>query len=1048
MTPHQRFRQGNTVVSIAVRKDKASGEAYSRITDTHKFFPGASLFSVNGVFLNYLEDEEEQEYEPKRIAHYPDHVIDVVVPGSLNASTASSVNLSGRTMAQTGSRNSSHPTQLLTNDGMELSVSVSNLSLRPYSVHTSTLARPATYSLERSAPLSLSTSTAVARQTISTTRSMTTLSAIASNITHIQQQLTQSTDQQSNHHQTLLQQLFYMVQQQNEMLKEQAASKEREEQMLREQAESKLRDEKLLRMQQETIDRLIVAQQRIEAILVQNYELHEYPIPRLFVILPDSYEKWDPRNIMAERFRLFFLCECGDHCNPSVGSTTSSGQLTITATASSTPVPVRGSVHLAKHEGYELSRPKEFFDRYGPYVLGMLRMLKHCLAVATVAAPAIALVESGVKDVMDGVKSISERTIMAVDMSINFLEQKLDENVTGDGISKTMAASQEEEDMFSGLTALEGADLRRLDSFLRKKDADKILGNLYRITLETGHVKWVCLHHYRQVYRETAMASFLQCVETNGGTYDPQFGKVTITLKSSTATKDFFSRLSTQAPAVTGLRVMLDWSFGSTDLVMLVDKIAQSNIQELELNLMELDDPSLLGSLFRPGKGRYHSLLGLLSNDRIRRLAFVDVDLIGPRTSSLPKTHRPSLLQSFHYSGYVSNFDDSRLAEIISLCPGLADVRLGSVVYHSNGIPKVDRALGSLSKMKILHRCRLYDDFEVEIKDTTAPYGAIALRELTDIGMPYPTGPAGLLEAAIQRSAATLEVLILYSKSTSQVVDLAQICDISSSTTLVNGLPFVRLTHLELLVYMTTDSLDLMAHLLPSLSLVHLGVSWFTCSLLSEVSLVSLRSLRAQYVENSFLDPFYHRVLSSSMPCQIQNLWFYGIATSQGLANILADLPLRRLHLQDPKDDNILEMVLPRLDLSQLQVLIIDYHKFGPEMEAVLAARSTEFTDGFVLQLDHKGKMEKSEAQKLNARESQGSMTKLPRHRIRVVDNCTWLVLLYILRLIHYPLHIQQTAQARSRYGLDKIPHYRAHTSQLSTSSILNLVDFRSPLPE
>ncbi|KAF9107806.1 hypothetical protein BGX30_008716, partial [Mortierella sp. GBA39] len=163
--------------------------------------------------------------------------------------------------------------------------------------------------------------------------------------------------------------------------------------MLKEQAESKLREEQLLGMQQETIDRLVVAQQRIEAILVQNYELHEYPIPRLFVILPDSYEKWDPRNFMAERFRLFFLCECGDHCNTRTGSMTSSGQLTIAAAASSTPVPVRSSIHLAKHEGYELSRPTKFFDRYGPYVLGMLRTLKHCLVIATAAAPVVALAE-------------------------------------------------------------------------------------------------------------------------------------------------------------------------------------------------------------------------------------------------------------------------------------------------------------------------------------------------------------------------------------------------------------------------------------------------------------------------------------------------------------------------------------------------------------------------------------------------------------------------------------------------------------------------------
>ncbi|KAF9545709.1 hypothetical protein EC957_010572 [Mortierella hygrophila] len=918
---------------------------YIREKDVQKVFPGATLFKVNGFIIYNLEDDNEKEYEPKRIGYYPDDVIKVVIPVLTHIHTTPSVDLSGGTMAQTGSRNPSHPSQLLTDDGMDLSVS--NLSLRPYPVHTATLARSATYSFERPSKSSISSPNTIAHQSASVPRPMAALSAIASDITTIQHQLTHSTDQQSAHHQELLEQLV-------QLLKEQAASKEREEQMLREQAESKLRDEQLLRMQQETIDRLVVAQQRIEAILVQNYELHEYPIPRLFVILPDSYEKWDPRNIMAERFRLFFLCECGDHCNPSVGSTTSSGQLTIAAAASSTPVPVRGSVHLANHEGYELYRPKEFFDRYGPYVLGMLRILKHCLAVAKVAAPAIALVESGVKDVMDGVTSISESMITAVDISIDFLEKKLDENATGDGISKTMALSQEEEDMFSGLTALEGADLRRLDSFMKKKDADKILGNLCRITLETGHVKWVCLHHYRQVYREAAMASFLQCVETNGGTYDPQFGEVTITLKSSIATKDFFSRLSTQAPAVTGLRVTLNWSFGSVDLGMLVDMIAQSNIQELELDLMDFDYLSLLGSFFRPGKGRYHSLLRLLSNDRIKRLAFIEVLFIGPRTSSLPKTHSPTLLQSFRHSGWINALDDSRLAEIISLSPGLVDVRLGRVTVVSDNIPKIDQALESLSKLKVLHRYSLCNDRNVEITNTAAPYGTVALRELTDVGMPYSTGPAGLLEAAIQRSAATLEALILVS-NTNDRIDLAQICDISSPTTHVSGLPFVRLMHLELLVDMTDDSLDLMAHLLPSLSLVHLGVGRFTCSLLS----------------------------------QIQQLRLHGIAASQELANILADLPLRRLHLDDPKDDNVLEMVLPLLNLSQLQVLIIDCHKFSPEMEAVLAARSTEFTDEFVLYLNHGEEPKAHKAQVLDSREVQGSPMKLARRRVCLVDYLT-----------------------------------------------------------
>lgn len=988
MVLYQRFQHGERIEFLTPRKDKITGVLYVREKDVQRVFPSATLFKVNGIVLYYLEDENEEEYEPKRIGYYPGDVIEVVIPVLALTPTTPPADLSGRIMAQTGRRNFGPPTPIvLSTDGVEFSMS--NLSLRPYSVHTSTLSQSVKQSLERSVPFLPSSSTAVARQTVSATHPMATLSAIASNITTIQQQLTQSTDQQSSHHQQLLQQLFYMVQQQNEMLREQAASKEREEQMLREQAESKLREEQILARQQETIDRLVVAQQRIEAILVQNYELHEYPIPRLFVILPDSYEKWDPRNFMAERFRLFFLCECGDHCNPSTGSTTPSGQLTIAAADSSTPIPVRSSIHLANHEGYEFSRPTEFFDCYGAYVLGMLRILKHCLAVTAVAAPAVALAESGLKDIMDGVKAVSERTIMAVDMSIDFLEHKLDEYTAADGIAATNTMAQE--DIFSGLAALEGADLRRLDSFLRKKDAEKILGNLYRVTLETGHVKWVCLHHYRLVYSETVMASFLQCVEANGGTYDPQIGKVTITLKSSIAAKDFFSRLSTQAPAVVGLKVMLDWSFGSADLVMLVDKIAQSNIQELEVDLMELTVVPSLSSFIRPGKGKYHSLLRLLSNDNIKRLAFIAVDLIGPRTSSLPKTHRPTLLQSFHYPGWISGFDDTRLAEIISLCPGLVDVRLGVIAYDSHDIPKVDRALGSLSKLKILHRCRLYDDRNVEIKDTTAPYGTVALRELMEYGAPYPTGPAGLLEAAILRSAATLEVLVLHAQNKKRCLDLAQTCDIPSSITHISHLPFARLTHLELFVNMTADSLDLMALLLPGLSLVHLGVAQFTCSLLSEVSLISLRSLRVQNVEDSFLYPFYHRVLSSSTPCQIQRIWFNKVVISQGLVNILAYLPLRRVHISVPKSKNTLDKVLPRINLSHLQVLIIDYHKFSPEMEAVLAGRSTEFTDEFVLYLEHEIELKTGEAVTLNLREAQGSPMKLARRRVRVVDVLTTL---------------------------------------------------------
>ena len=168
---------------------------------------------------------------------------------------------------------------------------------------------------------------------------------------------------------------------------------------------------------------------------------------------------------------------------------------------------------MAKHEGYELSRPTEFYDRYGPYVLGMLKILKHCLAVAAVVAPAVALAENCVKDVMNGVKSISESTMQAVDMSIDFLEQQLGDGGASDGRPGNGSDGQDTDDIFENLAALEGAELRRLDTFLWNNDQDKILGNLYRITSDQGHVKWVCFQHYKETYRDTATTPFVESVK-------------------------------------------------------------------------------------------------------------------------------------------------------------------------------------------------------------------------------------------------------------------------------------------------------------------------------------------------------------------------------------------------------------------------------------------------------------------------------------------------------------------------------------------------------
>ncbi|KAG0270735.1 hypothetical protein BGZ95_001589 [Linnemannia exigua] len=983
MTPHQRFRLGDEIEHLAVCQDD-DGPPFSQLTDVQETFPNAVRFKLNGVTLNFLEDENRKKYEPKRIAHYPNDIIEVV------CAAPSQVSFGYTSLAPSVGVGFPSQSPSMESTGLALS----NLPLQSFStsVNTRTLTRSATFSPQRSTTPFINSPNYAAHQSASVTLSaMPLFYTMATDISQLKQQLHQSTDQHSAHHQQLLQRLIQMELKQDEML--------------REQVESKLREEQMLVRQQETIDRLIVAQQRLEAIFTQNYELHEYPIPRLFVILPDSYEKWDPRNFMAERFRLYFLCECGDHCRADAGTTTSSGRLTIAAASTSTksaPIPVKSTMHLAKHEGYELARPNEFFDRYGPYILGMLRVLKHCLAVATVVAPAVALAKDSVKDVMGDVKSLSESTMKAVDMSIDFLEQKLNDE-TVDGLAGSDGGLREE-DMFERLAALEGADLRRLDTFLRNKDTDKILGNLYRITTKEGHVKWVCLDHYREVYRETAMASFLQCVETNGGKYDLQCGKATVILRSSTAAKDFFSRLCSQASFVIALKVALKWSFGSADLAMLVDAIAKSNVRDLEVDLQDFESSIPIVSQLRPGKGRYHSLLGLLSNIKIKGLSFANIDFIGSRTSNLPTKSSPSLLQSFHFLDVIRGSDDSRLANIISHCPCLVDLRLGKILGNSDDVPAIDQIIGSLSRLKTLHRFNLYSQSSSPSvpKSNASPYGSVALREIIDYGIPYSTGRSGPLEDALRRSSTTLEVLVLRSSYETPLLDLTYITDLPPSPTNASCMPFVGLTYLDLSVNMTQDSLEFMGSVLPRIPLVHLRLGARTSALLAHTNPRYLKSLFMESLDEDALNTFYCSVCSSP-ECHLEFMTVHTFSDPRYLTvlpALVGKLVLRRLVLMG-RFDIKLDEALACLNFSQLQSLTIASQDYSWGSEAILASRASEFKDDFVVELTPL--YLPSDVYDGESRDVEGSSTKLPRHRVQRVHNHDYWEDINLPFSLHYP---------------------------------------------
>jgi len=100
------------------------------------------------------------------------------------------------------------------------------------------------------------------------------------------------------------------------------------------------KQDEMKELQLQALDRLAQLQNGVQALLTQTYELHEYPIPRLFIVLPDDRSSWNPLDFFSNKFRLYFLCECGEHTKatksniphrilPSMRDTTSSDPMSF-----------------------------------------------------------------------------------------------------------------------------------------------------------------------------------------------------------------------------------------------------------------------------------------------------------------------------------------------------------------------------------------------------------------------------------------------------------------------------------------------------------------------------------------------------------------------------------------------------------------------------------------------------------------------------------------------------------------------------------------------
>ncbi|KAF9356469.1 hypothetical protein BGX34_009923 [Mortierella sp. NVP85] len=213
----------------------------------------------------------------------------------------------------------------------------------------------------------------------------------------------------------------------------------------------------ILQAQQRNINRLVTIQENVQDTAAMVFAELVDPVHHLFVVLPFEYSSGSYNG-----FRLFFLCE--------------HGQQSTTGNRASLP-----NIHLARHEGYELQDPGDFFKDYAPYLVSIFHILKNGIASPGFNIPSLShtTLADGVVEVQD-ILNLSDNTIQSLmNETISYMHDQ--------GYQDSMKRMNSR----LALDVIESTDLHSILRYLKcyKKNV-----------ITSGKFKWVCTDHYREKY--------------------------------------------------------------------------------------------------------------------------------------------------------------------------------------------------------------------------------------------------------------------------------------------------------------------------------------------------------------------------------------------------------------------------------------------------------------------------------------------------------------------------------------------------------------------
>ena len=294
---------------------------------------------------------------------------------------------------------------------------------------------------------------------------------------------------------------------------------------------------------------------RIQELL--NASLRDLPAPRFFIVLPvDTSLSEGQRKSPTLTFRLHFLCE---------------------GISYSTTKDTKGTsdIHMTDHPGYDIKNPKEFFGKYGPYILTTMYMIKYGATASEFVVPPLAYSKlvARIGENQEYLASVKKNIDRLVDIAISYLE----------------GTSIIDSEINTSHWTLALADKAELRSYLDNIEDKPFLGDLHQLATQERHCSsWMCGEHHHQ----RIIQHLKDVVNAIGGKYseDPK----RITINCDTVDERLFDAMIEFCKAQTTCDTSLNADIGQLSLTASASKEGQ----EVSVTIDRLGDLTMNGVKF------------------------------------------------------------------------------------------------------------------------------------------------------------------------------------------------------------------------------------------------------------------------------------------------------------------------------------------------------------------------------------------------------------------------------------------------------------------